>query len=70
MSNEPKSAHLNMELVGIPGASLAVSRVAISTWAIGAWRWAGSEEKESIDTIRAHQPRRNGNGQDCGRPVR
>jgi aryl-alcohol dehydrogenase-like predicted oxidoreductase len=42
----------NTELAGIPGTSLQVSRIAIGTWAIGGWMWGGSEEKESIDTIR------------------
>jgi len=42
-----------MQFAGIPGTSLDVSRIALGTWAIGGWMWGGSEEKESIDTIRA-----------------
>src|SRR5947209_12615320 len=42
-----------MEFAGIPGTSLEVSRIGIGTWAIGGWMWGGSEEKESIETIRA-----------------
>src|SRR3979490_1576546 len=42
-----------MPFAGIPGTSLEVSRIALGTWAIGGWMWGGSEEKESIDTIRA-----------------
>src|SRR3989441_10784037 len=42
-----------MQFAGIPGTSLEVSRVALGTWAIGGWVGGGSEEKESIDTIRA-----------------
>src|SRR3977135_2503267 len=42
-----------MQFAGIPGTSVDVSRIALGTWAIGGWMWGGSEEKESIDTIRA-----------------
>src|SRR5471032_525633 len=42
-----------MQYAGIPGTSLEVSRVAIGTWAIGGWMWGGSDDKESIGTIRA-----------------
>jgi aryl-alcohol dehydrogenase-like predicted oxidoreductase len=42
-----------MELTGIPGTSLKVSPVAIGTWAIGGWMWGGTDEAESIATIRA-----------------
>jgi aryl-alcohol dehydrogenase-like predicted oxidoreductase len=42
-----------MELAPIPGTSLEVSRVALGTWAIGGWMWGGTDEAESISTIRA-----------------
>src|SRR5258708_19889603 len=42
-----------MQFAGIPGTSLEVSRIAMGTWAIGGWMWGGSEETESIDTLRA-----------------
>ena len=42
-----------MELPDIPGTSLEVSRVALGTWAIGGWMWGGTDEAESIATIRA-----------------
>ena len=42
-----------MDLAEIPGTSLKVSRVAIGTWAIGGWMWGGTDEAESIATIRA-----------------
>src|SRR6267143_2380835 len=42
-----------MQIAGIPGTSLDVSRIALGTWAIGGWMWGGSEETESIDAIRA-----------------
>jgi aryl-alcohol dehydrogenase-like predicted oxidoreductase len=43
----------DMELANITGTSLNVSRVAIGTWAIGGWMWGGTDEAESIATIRA-----------------
>jgi aryl-alcohol dehydrogenase-like predicted oxidoreductase len=42
-----------MENARIPGTSLEVSRVALGTWAIGGWMWGGTNEAESIATIRA-----------------
>jgi aryl-alcohol dehydrogenase-like predicted oxidoreductase len=42
-----------VELADIPGTSLRVSRIAIGTWAIGGWMWGGTDEAESISTIRA-----------------
>src|SRR6201999_3537659 len=42
-----------MELANIPGTMLRVSPVAIGTWAIGGWMWGGTDESESIATIRA-----------------
>src|SRR6202035_1728568 len=38
---------------GIPGTSLKVSPIAIGTWAIGGWMWGGTDEAQSIATIRA-----------------
>src|SRR5882757_7819619 len=43
----------DMESAVIPGTTLKVSRVAIGTWAIGGWMWGGTDEAESIATIRA-----------------
>jgi aryl-alcohol dehydrogenase-like predicted oxidoreductase len=43
----------SMDLAEIPGTSLKVSRVAIGTWAIGGWMWGGTDEAESIATIRS-----------------
>ena len=42
-----------MELADIPGTSLKVSPVAIGTWAIGGWMWGGTDEAQSVSTIRA-----------------
>jgi aryl-alcohol dehydrogenase-like predicted oxidoreductase len=44
---------MTMELADIPGTSLKVSPVALGTWAIGGWMWGGTDETESISTIRA-----------------
>ena len=41
------------EYVDIPGTALLVSRVALGTWAMGGWMWGGTDERESIATIRA-----------------
>ena len=43
---------MKMELADIHGTSLKVSRVALGTWAIGGWMWGGTDEAESISTIR------------------
>jgi aryl-alcohol dehydrogenase-like predicted oxidoreductase len=48
-SNPSKSL---MEFAEIPGTSLKVSRVGIGTWAIGGWMWGGTDEAESVATIR------------------
>jgi aryl-alcohol dehydrogenase-like predicted oxidoreductase len=40
------------EFVDIPGTTLLVSRVALGTWAMGGWMWGGTDERESIATIR------------------
>jgi hypothetical protein len=53
VGSNPKYLDLNMPFAEIPGTSLEVSRVAMGTWAIGGWMWGGSQETESIDTIRA-----------------
>jgi aryl-alcohol dehydrogenase-like predicted oxidoreductase len=53
MASQTKSLKTDMESTVIPGTSLKVSRVAIGTWAIGGWMWGGTDEAESIATIRA-----------------
>jgi aryl-alcohol dehydrogenase-like predicted oxidoreductase len=42
-----------METLRIPGTNLNPSRIALGTWAIGGWMWGGTDEAESIRTIRA-----------------
>jgi aryl-alcohol dehydrogenase-like predicted oxidoreductase len=44
---------MEIERAEIPGTSLNVSRVALGTWAIGGWMWGGTDEAESVATIRA-----------------
>jgi aryl-alcohol dehydrogenase-like predicted oxidoreductase len=41
------------EFVEIPETQLRVSRVALGTWAMGGWMWGGTDERESVATIRA-----------------
>ena len=42
-----------MERIQIPETDLKVSRIALGTWAIGGWMWAGSDDKDSIRSIHA-----------------
>ena len=53
MTHPAETADIAMEHANIPGTSLSASRVAIGTWAIGGWMWGGTDETESIATIRA-----------------
>jgi len=53
MTHQSDTLEINIELAGIPGTSLKVSPIAIGTWAIGGWMWGGTDETESIATIRA-----------------
>src|SRR5438094_815360 len=53
MAHQTETGEIGMERAAIAGTSLEVSRVALGTWAIGGWMWGGSDEAESIATIRA-----------------
>jgi aryl-alcohol dehydrogenase-like predicted oxidoreductase len=53
MADQANTLDSTMEHAGIPGTSLQVSRVALGTWAIGGWMWGGTDEAESVATIRA-----------------
>jgi len=53
MARETETGEIEMERAAIAGTSFEVSRVALGTWAIGGWMWGGTEEAESIATIRA-----------------
>src|ERR1700720_1324293 len=53
MARQTDTPAINMEFAEISGTSLKVSRVAIGTWAIGGWMWGGTDEAQSVATIRA-----------------
>jgi aryl-alcohol dehydrogenase-like predicted oxidoreductase len=53
MANKEGTLKSGMEHAALSGTSLEVSRVALGTWAIGGWMWGGTDEAESIATIRA-----------------
>src|SRR5450631_4155753 len=53
MTHPAETLEIDMERAPIPGTSLEVSRVALGTWAIGGWMWGGTDEAESVATIRA-----------------
>jgi aryl-alcohol dehydrogenase-like predicted oxidoreductase len=53
MASRDETIVATMEFAHIPGTSLKISRVALGTWAIGGWMWGGTEDEESIATIRA-----------------
>lgn len=42
-----------MEQISIGNSGLTTSRIGLGTWAIGGWMWGGTDEKQSITTIRA-----------------
>jgi aryl-alcohol dehydrogenase-like predicted oxidoreductase len=52
MADQAEVLQMNMDLTNIPGTSLKVSPVAIGTWAIGGWMWGGTDEAQSVATIR------------------
>ncbi len=53
MARHTETGEIAVERAAIAGTSLEVSRVALGTWAIGGWMWGGTDETESIATIRA-----------------
>jgi aryl-alcohol dehydrogenase-like predicted oxidoreductase len=52
-STQARLPEFDTEFVNISATSLKVSRVALGTWAMGGWMWGGTDESESIATIRA-----------------
>jgi aryl-alcohol dehydrogenase-like predicted oxidoreductase len=42
-----------LHTIAIPGTNLNPTRIAAGTWAIGGWMWAGSNEAQSIRTVRS-----------------
>jgi aryl-alcohol dehydrogenase-like predicted oxidoreductase len=53
MSSQAEALQIDAEYSAIAGTPLRVSHVAIGTWAIGGWMWGGTDEAESVATIRA-----------------
>jgi aryl-alcohol dehydrogenase-like predicted oxidoreductase len=53
MGSNANFLDLNMQFAAIPDTGVEVSRIALGTWAIGGWKWGGSDVMESIWTIRA-----------------
>jgi len=53
MARKTEILEIDMEFSAIAGTPFTVSRVALGTWAIGGWMWGGTDEAESISTIRA-----------------
>src|SRR5438105_9796998 len=53
MDQQADVLEMEIERAAIPGTSLKVSRVALGTWAIGGWMWGGTDEAQSIATIRS-----------------
>ncbi|MGH6851948.1 MAG: aldo/keto reductase [Methylocella sp.] len=49
----PRLKSRRMDVAVIPDTPLKVSRIAIGAWAIGGWMWGGTDEAESVSTIRA-----------------
>jgi aryl-alcohol dehydrogenase-like predicted oxidoreductase len=52
-SNQMRLQEAATDFVEIPGTALHVSRVALGTWAMGGWMWGGTDQRESIATVRA-----------------
>ena len=52
-SGAPATKVKSMEQIAIGGSGLQASRVGLGTWAIGGWMGGGSDEAQSIATIRA-----------------
>src|SRR3981189_2082468 len=53
MAPQADTLDINMQPPEIPGTTVKVCPVAIGPWAIGGWMWGGTDEAESISTIRA-----------------
>src|SRR5205807_9162061 len=53
MTSIAATVERELECATIPNVALNVSRVALGTWAIGGWMWGGTDEAQSVATIRA-----------------
>jgi Aldo/keto reductase family len=45
--------NLDTKAVKVAETSLTISRIGLGTWAIGGWMWGGTDDQESVNTIRA-----------------
>ncbi|SFK64726.1 aldo/keto reductase [Methylocapsa palsarum] len=52
MAVQVQASVKHVEFCEIPGTSSKASRIALGTWAIGGWMWGGTDEAQSISTIR------------------
>src|SRR5580658_8619965 len=52
-STQLRTPGIEPEFVDVPETELKVSRVALGTWAMGGWMWGGTDQRESVATIRA-----------------
>jgi len=52
-STHTRTPTVETEFVEIPDTQLRLSRVALGTWAMGGWMWGGTDQRESVATIRA-----------------
>src|SRR6056297_3757628 len=42
-----------MDYAKLADSDLTVSRIGLGTWAIGGWMWGGTDEEQTIETIRS-----------------
>jgi aryl-alcohol dehydrogenase-like predicted oxidoreductase len=50
---ERMTLNLDTKAASLGETSLTVSRIGLGTWAIGGWMWGGTDDQESVNTIRA-----------------
>jgi aryl-alcohol dehydrogenase-like predicted oxidoreductase len=50
---ERMTLNLDAKAAKVAETALTVSRIGLGTWAIGGWMWGGTDDQESVDTIRA-----------------
>src|SRR5882724_1007149 len=50
---ERMTLNLDTKAAKVAETALTVSRIGLGTWAIGGWMWGGTDDQESVNTIRA-----------------
>jgi aryl-alcohol dehydrogenase-like predicted oxidoreductase len=50
---ERMTLNLDTKAAKVAETALTVSRIGLGTWAIGGWMWGGTDDQESVSTIRA-----------------